>query len=133
LKFLNEIGVHLDVLIDFHVQNPKPLIAEECIFLVWFFNSSRRSNATRPEILCWVLLLHPTQPFPTHSDFIDRPKKPGRIRSGRLPPAGGSLKRQKPNAKAFVCVGFLESDELPLLGKSQAAETDKQPNEGRQT
>jgi hypothetical protein len=34
--------------------------------------------------------------FLDHSDFIDVLNLPGRIRSDRLPPAGGSLKRQKP-------------------------------------
>src|SRR2546425_5408588 len=38
------------------------------------------------------------------------------VRSDRLPPAGGSLKRQKPTTQtrfnSFVCVGFLERSEL---------------------
>src|SRR5438445_5416576 len=36
-------------------------------------------------------------------------------------------------AEGVAFCKFLESDELPLLGKSQAAETNKQPHQGRQT
>ena len=68
-------------LIDFHVQNLSRWLPRN-VFSSFGFSIPRNDQTRRVQkFFAGCSCYNPRNHFPTHSDFIDRPKKPGRVRS----------------------------------------------------